>query len=87
MKKIKYRNLNLFSYEFSAFANEIILVSRKFFSEILISKMDVKMNLRIITKNRAADPEIVFLIKSILEPYGRSTAMPTAWELAIENLG
>ena len=45
------------------------------------------MNLRIITKNRAADPEIVFLVKSILEPYGRSTAMPTAWELAIENLG
>ena len=39
------------------------------------------MNLRIITKNRAADPEIGFLIKSILEPYSRATAMPTAWEL------
>ena len=45
------------------------------------------MNLRIITKNRVADPEIVFLIKSFLEPYGRSTALPTAWKLAIENLG
>ena len=43
--------------------------------------MNVKMNLRIITKNRAADPEIGFLTKSILKPYGRTTAMPTAWEL------
>ena len=39
------------------------------------------MNFRIITKNRAADPEIGFLIKSILEPDGHATAMPTAWEL------
>ena len=39
------------------------------------------MNFRIITKNRAADPEIGFLIKSILEPYGRATAMPTPWEI------
>ena len=39
------------------------------------------MNLRIITKNRGADPEIGFLTKSILKPYGRAAAMPTAWEL------
>ena len=39
------------------------------------------MNLRIITKNHAADPEIGFLAKSISKPYGRATAMPTAWEL------
>ena len=39
------------------------------------------MNLRIITKNHAADPEIGFLTKSIPKPYGRATAMPTAWEL------
>ena len=39
------------------------------------------MNLRIIKKNCAVDPEIGFLIKSILEPYGHATAMPTAWEL------
>ena len=39
------------------------------------------MNLRIITTNRAADPEIGFLIKSIFEPYGHATAMPTAWGL------
>ena len=43
--------------------------------------MGVKMNLRIITKNHAADPEKGFLIKSISKPYGRATAMPTAWEL------
>ena len=48
---------------------------------ILISKMGVKMNSRIITKNHAADPEIRFLRKSISKPYGRATAMPTAWEV------
>ena len=42
--------------------------------------MNVEMNLRIITKNYAADPEKVFLKKSISKPYGRATAMPTAWE-------
>ena len=40
--------------------------------------MGVKMNLKIVTKNHAADQEIGFLIKSISEPYGRATAMPTA---------
>ena len=43
--------------------------------------MGVKMNSRIITKNHAADPEIGFLTKSISKPYGRATAIPTAWEL------
>ena len=43
--------------------------------------MAVKMNLRIITKNHAADPEKGFLTKSITKPYGRVTAMPTACEL------
>ena len=34
--------------------------------------MGAKVNLRIITKNHAADPEIIgFLTKSISEPYGR----------------
>ena len=42
--------------------------------------MGVKMNKRITTKNHAADPEIEFLTKSISKPYGRATAMPTAWE-------
>ena len=41
--------------------------------------MAVKMNLTIITKNHAADPEIVFCAKSI----SKSTAMPTAWELRL----
>ena len=39
------------------------------------------MNLRISTKNNSADPEIKFLIKSILKLCGRTGAMPTAWEL------
>ena len=43
--------------------------------------MVVKMNLRVITKNHAADLEIGFLTKSIPKPYGRPTAMPPAWEL------
>ena len=43
--------------------------------------MGVKMNLRMITKNPAVDPEIGFLKISILKQYGRAKAMPTAWEL------
>ena len=39
------------------------------------------MNLGIMTKNHAVDPEKGFLTKSILKPYGRATAMPPAWEL------
>ena len=49
--------------------------------------MAVKMNLRIITKNQAADPEIGFLAKSISKYNGCTIAMPIAWELRffIEN--
>ena len=43
--------------------------------------MAVKMNLRIITKNHVADPEIGFLTKSISKPNGYAKTMPTAWEL------
>ena len=43
--------------------------------------MGVKMNLRTMTKNRAADPEIGFLTKSTSKPYGRATAKPPAWKL------
>ena len=57
---------------------------KEFFSRIFIPEMDVKMNLRIITKNHAADPEKGFLTKSISKPNGRATAMPTAWELTLE---
>ena len=41
------------------------------------------MNLRVSTKNNAADPEKGFLIKSILKLCGRTRAMPTAWELIL----
>ena len=47
--------------------------------------MGVKINFRIITKNRAADPEIGFLAESILKPYGRAAAIPTAWKLIASN--
>ena len=45
--------------------------------------MVVKMNLRIITKNHAADPEIGFLTKSISNPNGCAMAMPTVRELKL----
>ena len=48
--------------------------------------MGVKMNLGIMTKNHAVDPEKGFLTKSISKPYGCSTAMPPAWESKIEFL-
>ena len=44
-------------------------------------KKAVKMNLRIITKNHGADPEIGILAKSISKSNGCATAMPTVWEL------
>ena len=43
--------------------------------------MVLKINLRIITKNHAADPEIGFPTKSISKPYDGATAIPPAWEL------
>ena len=48
--------------------------------------MAVKMNLRIITKRFAADPEIGFLTKSISNANGYGTAMPPAWELRLHYL-
>ena len=43
--------------------------------------MGVKMNLRIITKKHAAEPEIGFPAKSISKPYGRAAVMPPSWDL------
>ena len=43
--------------------------------------MSVKINFRIITKNRGTDPEIWFFTKSVLKPYGPATGKPTALEL------
>ena len=59
----------------------IFLAPRNFFTWTLILKIAVKMNLRIITKNHAADPEIGFLTKSFSKPHGCATTMPTAWKL------
>ena len=57
------------------------------FKEFFQTNFDLKnwgkmvVNLRIKTENHEAYPEIWFLTKSILKPYGRATAMPPAWEL------
>ena len=46
--------------------------------------MDVRLNLRVKTKNHTADPEKGFFAKSIFKPHGCPEAMPTAWELVTE---
>ena len=48
--------------------------------------MGLKMNLRKITRNHEADPEIEFLTKSIRKPYERVTERPSASELEINLL-
>ena len=40
--------------------------------------MGVKINVRVITKNYEANPEIEFLTKSISKPYSGATAIPPA---------
>ena len=65
--------------------NEIFFCVTDFFAWMLISKMGVKMNARIITKHHEVDPEIGFLTKSISKPYGRATAMPPAWEQIFDS--
>ena len=57
------------------------LVPGNSFTWFFISKMAVKMNLTITTKNHAAHPEKGFLSESISKSNGCATAMPTAWEL------
>ena len=47
----------------SGFENDFL--RQVIFFKILISKIGVKRDLRIFTKNNAADPEIGFLTKSI----------------------
>ena len=39
------------------------------------------MNFRVITKNHAADSKMSSAKKSILEPIGLTSPVPTAWEL------
>ena len=81
----RFTYFGLFWDSFKVYENQTskmkFFEDKDFFSWISISKMSVKMNLRIITKNHAADPEIGFLTKSISKPYCRATAIPPAWEL------
>ena len=62
--------------------NEISTVSffgvKKFFSLILISKMSVKMNFRIITKNHADDSKIRYPQKIDFRADGTHETHPTA---------
>ena len=44
-------------------------------------KMAMKINLKTITKNHAADPKIGLLTKSISKRNDCATASSTAWEL------
>ena len=55
------------------------LVSRNFFSLILISEMDVKMNLRIITKNHAADSKIGSPLKIDFRADETRESHPIVW--------
>ena len=49
--------------------------------------MDVKMNLRIITKNHAADSEIDSPLKIDFRADWTHESIPTAWELSFIWLG
>ena len=54
---------------------------KEFFLANFVSKMNVKMNLRIITKNHAADSKIGFLLKIVFRADWTHESNPTAWEL------
>ena len=56
---------------------------KEFFLANFVSKMNVKMNLRIITKNHAADSKIGFLLKIDFRADWTHESNPTAWELRI----
>ena len=56
------------------------------FSNFLISKMDLKMNLRIITKNHADDSKIGSLLKIDFKAEWTHESMPTAWELKFNKI-
>ena len=52
---------------------------------ILISKMDVKMKIRIITKNHTADSKISSPQKIDFRAVGTQESHPAAWELKVET--
>ena len=54
---------------------------KEFFSGIMISKMSVKMNFRIITKNYATDSKIGFPLKIDSRAVWTHESHPTAWKL------
>ena len=54
---------------------------KEFFSGIMISKMSVTMNFRIITKNYATDSKIRSTQKIGFRADGTHESHPTAWEL------
>ena len=56
---------------------------KEFLPFIAIFKIGGKKNLRIITKNNAADPELRFLTKSTSKLFDCATVMPTALDLTL----
>ena len=70
------------SYWKSGFENEIFLLSSNFFLWILISKMDVKMNLRIIMNNLAVVWKKESPLKIDFSADLTHESNPTAWELS-----
>ena len=66
--------------------NKFFLMSRNFISCIMISKIGVKMNLRIIMKNHAADSKIRSPEKIDFRADGTHESHPTALELIWNRL-
>ena len=63
------------------------LVSRNIFSGILISKMDVKMNLIVIPKNHGAHSKKGSTVKIDFRTDWTHESNPTAWELTRFGIG
>ena len=59
---------------------------KNFFFVNMISKMDVKMNLRIITQNQAADSKKGFPLKIDFRADWTHESNSTAWELNTEQI-
>ena len=70
------------SEKFKSGLGEKSVQGKNFFSKILISKIGVKMKLRIMIKNYAVDSVIQFPTKSILRPIVlKLRNNPLPWEL------
>ena len=67
--------------EWESLRKWIFFGAKDFFSWILISKIDVKMNLRIRTESHAVDSKIGSSLKIDFKTDWTNESNPTAWEL------